>query len=78
MLCIRAVSKAMSRQDPLTYESRSGIRSLGRGSIVNLGSANSYIGVPGKLPYTAAKHAIIGITKSAGEYITTKLSKSLH
>ena len=78
MLCIRAVSKAMSKQDPLTYESRSGIRSLGRGSIVNLGSANSYIGVPGKLPYTAAKHAIIGITKSAGEYIITEPPKSFY
>lgn len=67
MLCVRAVSKAMAAQEPLSYESRrSGTRSLGRGSIVNLGSVNSYVAAPGMMPYTASKHAIIGITKTAG------------
>ncbi|KAL6721050.1 hypothetical protein ACLMJK_000150 [Lecanora helva] len=65
MLCTRAVSEAMSKQIPLSYEGRNGKKDLGRGSIVNLGSANSYIAVAGKMPYTAAKHAVIGITKSA-------------
>lgn len=66
MLCVRAVSNAMAQQEPLMYTSRRhGTRSLGRGSIVNLGSINSYIGAPGMLPYTTTKHAVIGITKSA-------------
>ena len=67
MLCVRAVSKAMAAQEPLSYESRrSGTRSLGRGSIVNLGSVSSYVAAPGMMPYTASKHAIAGITKTAG------------
>ena len=67
MLCVRAVSKAMVAQEPLSYESRrSGTRSLGRGSIINVGSVNSHVAAPGMMPYTVSKHAIIGITKSAG------------
>lgn len=66
LLCVRAVSKAMSKQDPLTYTSpRYGTRSLGRGSIVNLGSVNSYMAAPGMSSYVASKHAVVGITKSA-------------
>ena len=78
MLCTRAVSEAMSKQEPLTFKTRSGMRDLGRGSIVNLGSANSYIGVPGKMPYTAAKHAIIGITKTAGRLFSNSPSSVLN
>ncbi|KAI1498149.1 hypothetical protein F5X99DRAFT_394395 [Biscogniauxia marginata] len=66
MLCVRAVAKVMSGQEPLTYtSSRHGTRSLGRGSIMNLGSINSYIAAPGMAPYIASKHAVVGITKSA-------------
>ena len=67
MLCMRAVSRVMSEQKPKTYESRRwGSRTLARGSIVNLGSISSYIAVPNAMPYIASKHAVIGITKSAG------------
>ncbi|KAI0179463.1 NAD(P)-binding protein [Hypoxylon sp. FL1284] len=46
MLCIRAVTKAMAQQEPLTNTTaRGGTRSLGRGSIVNLGSINGYIAI---------------------------------
>jgi len=65
MLCTRAVAAAMLMQEPLSFAGRYGDRSLGRGSIVNLGSANSYIVVPGRTGYTTAKHAVIGITKTA-------------
>ncbi|KAI1160271.1 NAD(P)-binding protein [Nemania serpens] len=65
MLCVRAVTHAMAKQDPLNYVGRQGARSLGRGSIVNLGSVNAHVPAPGMLPYTTSKHAIIGITKSA-------------
>jgi len=65
MLCIRAVSKAMATQESLTYESRHGQRSLGRGSIVNLGSLSSLVGAAGMMAYTASKHAVLGMTKVA-------------
>lgn len=68
---VRAVTAAMTAQDELTHvsSSRHGntTRSLGRGSIVLLGSITSYITGPGMLNYTTSKHAVIGITKSAGK-----------
>jgi NAD(P)-dependent dehydrogenase (short-subunit alcohol dehydrogenase family) len=68
MLVVRAVSKTMAEQEPRTHHSaRHGTtRSLGRGSIVTLSSANGFVPAPGTLPYTASKHAVIGITKAAG------------
>jgi len=65
MLCTRAVSKAMLAQEPREFQGRYGSRSIGRGCIVNLGSGNSYVVIPGKTSYTTAKHAVIGITKTA-------------
>ena len=67
MLCVRAASQAMSKQEPLKIEGRYGSRDIGRGSIVNVGSALSYVAVPGALTYTASKHAVLGITKTAGK-----------
>jgi NAD(P)-dependent dehydrogenase (short-subunit alcohol dehydrogenase family) len=37
----------------------------GSGAIVNLSSANGLVGLPGMAAYTAAKHGIIGLTRSA-------------
>jgi NAD(P)-dependent dehydrogenase (short-subunit alcohol dehydrogenase family) len=37
----------------------------GGGAIVNLSSANGLVGLAGMAPYTAAKHAVIGLTRSA-------------
>ncbi|KAL8654372.1 MAG: hypothetical protein Q9210_001532 [Variospora velana] len=65
MLCVRAVSKVMAGQEPLMHRGRRSIRDLGRGSIVNLGSVSSYCAAPGMMPYTASKHAVVGITKTA-------------
>ena len=67
MLCVRAISKAMSKQEPLIHEGRRGQRSLGRGSIINITSVMSFIGARGKLPYAASKHAVMGMTKTAGK-----------
>ena len=66
MLCVRAVSKVMVSQEPLTFEGRHGMRELGRGSIVNVGSVNSYCAAPEMMPYTVSKHAIMGLKKTAG------------
>lgn len=37
----------------------------GAGAIVNLSSANGLVGLPGMSAYTAAKHGVIGLTRSA-------------
>ena len=66
MLCIREEPKAMAKQEPTMIEGHGGQRSLGRGSIINIGSSNSYIGLSGSMPYTTSKHAMMGITKTAG------------
>lgn len=66
---VRAVMGAMSQQEPTAFPgtSRHASRSLGRGSIVLMGSLNSLLGIPGVISYATAKHAIIGIMKSAGK-----------
>lgn len=68
---VKAVTGAMAQQEPLSFTGRHGTRSLGRGSIVLLGSSNSYIGAPGMISYTTGKHAVLGIMKSAGKPLPT-------
>ncbi|CAI7568680.1 unnamed protein product [Penicillium crustosum] len=65
MLCVRAVSGAMKAQEERLVAGRTGPFSVGRGSIVNLASANSVVAFPEIVQYTAAKHAVLGITKTA-------------
>src|SRR5690242_7606510 len=69
---VRAITDIMATQDNITHTSsgRHGnvTRSLGRGSIVLLGSVSSYVAGPGMLNYTASKHAIMGITKATGKF----------
>ncbi|KAF7902635.1 hypothetical protein EAF00_002538 [Botryotinia globosa] len=64
LLCNRAIARAMLLREPVSHQGRYTERSLGRGCIVNLGSANSAVAFPGKTAYTTAKHAVVGITKS--------------
>ena len=49
--CLRAELRAM--------------RASGRGSIVNVASSAGRMGVPGLSAYSASKHAVLGLTKSA-------------
>ncbi|KAF4157485.1 hypothetical protein CNMCM6936_005060 [Aspergillus lentulus] len=65
MLCVRALSRAMKNQEERLVAGRTGPCSVGRGSIVNLASANSVVAFPEIVQYTAAKHAVLGITKTA-------------
>lgn len=65
---VRAVTGAMTQQEPLSFTGRYGTLSLGRGFIVLLGSAQPYLCAPGMVSYTTGKHAIIGIMKLAGKY----------
>ncbi|KAL9595230.1 MAG: hypothetical protein Q9219_006564 [cf. Caloplaca sp. 3 TL-2023] len=64
-LCTRALSRVMMAQ-PLrpvcdTNPSRGGTR----GSIVNMGSAASFVVTPMLAQYTTSKHAVLGLTRSA-------------
>jgi NAD(P)-dependent dehydrogenase (short-subunit alcohol dehydrogenase family) len=41
------------------------MRAAGAGSVVNVASSAGRMGVPGLAAYSASKHAVIGLTKSA-------------
>ncbi|KAF7960446.1 hypothetical protein EAE96_000127 [Botrytis aclada] len=62
-LVTREASITMRMQElrPLSNASRGSIR----GAIVNLCSATSLVASPGVLPYTASKHAALGLTKNS-------------
>ena len=76
MLCVRAELAAMRKQSPKKYKSRNGTRDIGRGAIVNIASANSFTGLPGKMSYTVSKHACIGLTKMSGEHVVASPNKA--
>lgn len=67
LTCTRAISKIMVAQEPRSVKTRNETRDIGRGSMVNVGSANSYAAIPGKVAYVTSKHAVMGITKTAGK-----------
>jgi NAD(P)-dependent dehydrogenase (short-subunit alcohol dehydrogenase family) len=65
--CVQAVSKAMKKQSVRVISNRGREREVGRGVILNLGSANSYMATPNIVQYTTSKHAVLGLTKNAGK-----------
>lgn len=67
VLFVRATMTAMAEQEPRKHSGRYGDRSLGKGSIVLLGSLNSLAAAPGMVSYVTAKHAIVGLAKAAGK-----------
>ncbi|OJJ83635.1 uncharacterized protein ASPGLDRAFT_67214 [Aspergillus glaucus CBS 516.65] len=64
-LVTREVSTAMRAQEPRLVSSESPRRGTTRGAIVNLASVLSVVAAPGIIPYTASKHAVLGLTKNA-------------
>ena len=56
----------MSQQDDIEAQGAflGARRSVGQGSIVNVGSGASIRGVAGLAAYTASKHAVLGLTRS--------------
>ncbi|KAM4060149.1 short chain dehydrogenase [Hirsutella rhossiliensis] len=63
------LSAAMKVQEPRQVGDPA--RGTTRGSIVNLASVSSFMAVPNMVQYTTCKHAIIGLTKTAGEHLET-------
>jgi NAD(P)-dependent dehydrogenase (short-subunit alcohol dehydrogenase family) len=41
------------------------MRRKGSGAVINMGSTGSHIGAPGVCAYTASKHAVLGLTRTA-------------
>ena len=66
-LVTRTMSAIMKSQESCPVDAFSPGRGSTRGSIVNLGSASSFVATPKMIQYTASKHAVIGITKNAGK-----------
>lgn len=67
LICNRAVLKVMEVQESLTFHGRHGLRDVGRGTcIISVGSMNSLGPLPGRIPYTASKHGVHAVTRTAG------------
>lgn len=65
-LCMAAEARAMLRQPPkLTGPQWKDERRAQRGSIVNFSSVCGFLAMPNVMPYVAAKHAVMGMTRSA-------------
>ena len=64
-LCTRAQSAAMLRQDVKGEEVRGS-----RGVIVNMGSCSSLVATAGLGQYTTSKHAVLGLSRNAGEFLS--------
>ncbi|KAF2208654.1 hypothetical protein CERZMDRAFT_87469 [Cercospora zeae-maydis SCOH1-5] len=62
---LRAAAKIMLKQEPI-LSSIDG-RPLQRGSIVNFGSIASVAGISSTTAYCAAKHGVLGLTRTASE-----------
>lgn len=65
-LSLRVLLNAMEKQESRSVQTRSGTRDIGRGAIVSIASAHSFVPLPNKVSYITAKHADIGLLKSAG------------
>ncbi|KAI1073800.1 oxidoreductase [Whalleya microplaca] len=63
--CLQEEISVMKNQEPLYAEGRSGRRSIGSGSIVNVTSLSAVLGTAQSITYVASKFAARGIVKCA-------------
>ena len=63
---MKHATTVMSTQEPIIVDADYPERGVTRGAIVNIGSTSSLVGVRGESDYVGSKHAISGMTKSAG------------
>ncbi|KAI1412629.1 NAD(P)-binding protein [Hypoxylon sp. FL1857] len=64
-LVTRAVSAVMKRQDPTPVSNQPPERAVTRGTIVNMGSGQSFVPGFGQTQYTTSKHAVLGLSRNA-------------
>ncbi|KAI4604124.1 hypothetical protein KJ359_000252 [Pestalotiopsis sp. 9143b] len=64
-LVTKHASIRMREQEPRAVSASNVGRGTTRGAIVNLGSGSSLVASAGVLPYTASKHAALGLTKNS-------------
>ncbi|KAH6656003.1 hypothetical protein BKA67DRAFT_690700 [Truncatella angustata] len=64
-LCVKAATRVMQGQERRVIQGRTGPLDVGRGSIINLGSCNSFMATAYITQYTVAKHAVLGLTRNA-------------
>lgn len=70
-LVTKHASIRMREQEPRAVSASNVGRGTTRGAIVNLGSGSSLVASAGVLPYTASKHAALGLTKNSGEPLSS-------
>lgn len=63
----RDVSAIMKLQTPRAVDPSHPQRGTCRGAIVNMGSLASFVAQPGMVQYTTSKHAVLGLSRNAGE-----------
>ena len=63
---LRAATQIMLKQEPI-QPAIPGRKAMQRGSIINFSSIQGVVGITLSAAYTASKHAIIGLTRSASE-----------
>ena len=68
-LATRAQSAAMKKQEPKPVSKNNPKRGATRGVIVNMGSCSSFVSTPMIGQYTTSKHAVLGLTKNAGQWL---------
>ncbi len=73
-LAVRAETRAMKKQEPRLLSSKNPKRGESRGVIINMGSCSSYAATPQMVQYTTSKHAVLGLTRNAGERICSSLT----
>lgn len=61
------ISAAMASQEPKQVDASIPQRGSVRGTIVNLASVTALVTPPNIVQYNAAKHAVLGITRTAGK-----------
>lgn len=74
-ICLREEIKAMKQQGLTELAEDALERPASRGSIVNVASIAGVSSIYGTIAYTASKHAVVGMTKTAGARYSKYISE---
>lgn len=68
----------MRLQEPKQLHPTQPKRGVSRGTVVNMASLLSYMVLPSMVQYVTSKHAVMGISRTAGELMNSKYDLSKH